>query len=134
MLVLAVSCTVFLAYIAFYVLGFRKNNLIYVSGFLENTELKKNVFQGHPFTGKWHKYWTNYTYVYRVNERQYSIRGGIPGQRKDIPQKVPVAVQKNAPRNAIIPQFEKAPSILILLFLLLGCAVLYAAGFILWCT
>ena len=130
--VLATSSTACLVYMFVYLHGFRKNNLIYITGYLEKTELQKNVFQGHPFSGRWHKHWTNYTYVYRVNGQKYSVCGGIPGQGKDVPRKVTVAVQKNAPRNAMIPQFEKMPSKWGLAILLMGCAILYAAGFSLW--
>ena len=134
MIVLAVSCTAIFADMVKPMLGFKEKNLIYVDGFLDKTELSKNVFIGHPFSGKWHKHWTRYTYVYRVEGRQYHIHGGAPGQRKDIPPKVTVAVQKNAPKNAMIPQFEKTPSQFGLSVLLAGIVVMYIVGIALWYT
>ena len=117
MFVFAVCASVFLIYMTRYITGFRENNLIEVTGYLTKTEHRKNVFRGHPFSGKWHKHWTNYEYTYRINGQQYSIRGGISGQRSVLPQSVTIAAQKNAPKNAIIPQFEKVPSKGILWFL-----------------
>ncbi len=128
MLVIAGCASIYLVYMTRYFLGFRKRNLIHVTGYLGNTETLKKVFHGHPFSGKWHKYWTNYEYVYRINGQQYSIRGGMSGQKKDLPQSVTIAAQKNAPKNAIIPQLEKVPTKWILCFLMLGCAVFYTTG------
>ena len=57
MIVLAVSCTAIFIDMVKPMLGFKEKNLIYVDGFLDKTELSKNVFIGHPFSGKWHKHW-----------------------------------------------------------------------------
>lgn len=122
----------YLVYMTHYILGFRKSNLIHVTGYLEKTETLKKVFRGHPFSGKWHKYWTNYEYVYRINGQCYSIRGGMSGQKEVLPQRVTVAAQKNAPKNAFIPQREKAPTKWMLCYLVLGCAILYTTGFYLF--
>lgn len=132
MFAFAVSYSIFLVYWAHYTFGFRKRNLIYVSGYLENTELKRNVFRGHPLTGKWHKHWTNCTYVYLINEQPYSVQCGISGQRKDVPKSVTVAVQKHTPKNAFIPQFEKIPSPFTLLFPIAGFILFLFAGLYLW--
>lgn len=132
MFVFAISASVFIIYMTRYITGFRKRNLLEVTGYLAKTELHKNVFRGHPFSGKWYRHWTNYEYTYSINGQQYSVRGGKSGQKKDIPQSVTIVVQKNAPKNAVIPQFQKIPSKWILCFLLLGCALFYAAGIYLW--
>ena len=129
---LAVCCTGFLAYMASYFLGFRKSNLIRVTGYLEKTEQSKHVFLGHPFSGKWHKHWTICTYVYRVNGQPYSICCGMPGQRNDVPKKVTVTVQKHAPKYAKIPQMEKDRPAISLALILIGCVLFYAAGIALW--
>ena len=132
MFILAACTSVYLIYMARYITGFRKSNLLEVTGYLAKTEPLKNVFRGHPFSGKWHKHWTNYEYTYRINGQQYSICGGKSGQKKNVPHSVVILVQKNAPKNAIIPQFEKFPSKRILCFVILGCALFYAAGVYLW--
>lgn len=129
MLALACGASVFLIAMTRYILGFRSSNLTYVTGYLEKTETVGNVFRGHAVTGKWHKHWTNYTYVYRVDGQPYSICGGRSGQKKDLPRRVTVAAQKNAPKNAVIPQFGNFPSKWIVCYLLLGTALFYAVGF-----
>ena len=132
MFIFAACTSVYLVYMTRYITGFRKSNLLVVTGYLAKTELSKNVFRGHPFSGKWHKHWTNYEYTYRINGQQYSIRGGISGQKKVLPQSVTIAAQKNAPKNATIPQFEKSPTKWTLCFLVIGCALFLATGAYLW--
>lgn len=126
MLTTAGLASIYFVYMAHYILGFR--NLIRITGYLGKTETRKHVFRGHPFSGKWHEYWTNYEYIYRVDGQQYSVHGGIAGQRKDLPLRVTIAAQKNAPKNAIVPQFEKSPTTGILWFLMLGCVIFWATG------
>lgn len=129
MLALAFGASVFLIGMTRYILGFRNGNLIYVTGYLEKTETLKKVFRGHAITGKWHKYWTEYVYVYRIDGQPYSICGGRSGQKKDLPRSVTVAAQKNAPKNAVIPQLQNIPPKWIVCYLLLGTALFYATGF-----
>ena len=132
MFIFAACTSVYLIYMTRYIIGFRKSNLLEVTGYLAKTELLKNVFRGHPFSGKWYKHWTNYEYTYRINGQQYSICGGRPGQKKALPQSITIAVQKDAPKNAVIPQFDKFPSKWILCYLLLGLLLFCATGVCLW--
>ena len=129
---LALTCTAALIYMTRYVFGFRRKDCLYITGKLSKTAIKKQVFRGHPFTGKWHKYWTAYTYMYHVDGKAYEVNGGVHGKGKDLPHTVTVCAQKKAPGYGYIPQFEKAPSFLIPVFLLAGCVLLYAAAFGLW--
>jgi hypothetical protein len=131
-LILAIVSTAFFVYMFRYVRGFRDYNVVSVTGFLESTKLERNIFVGHPLSGKRHKHWTNYTYVYHVDKQEYRIRGGRLGQRKDIPYTVTIIVQKNSPQHAFIPQFEKAPSNLLWGFYLFACCFFYAFAIGAW--
>jgi len=131
-LLIAIVGTAFFVFLCRQVLGLRKSNRIEVIGWLSVTETERNVFYGHPFTGKWYRNWVRFTYIYRVDGKDYSVSGGTPGQRKDLPMRTTVCVQKNAPANAFIPRFQKAPSIWVLVYLFLGLLLLYTTAVGVW--
>lgn len=107
MLCLTVATGAYLAWFTCYLFGFRKTNQMTVDGFLESSVQKRKVFRGHPFSGKWHPFWSEYTYVYRVDGKPYRVRGGCAGLIRDLPQRVKVICQKTAPQHAFVPRFEK---------------------------
>ena len=129
MLVLAALCTACFVYMALYVFGFKKGKLLQVKGQLVKIVLEKQAFRGHALSGKWHKYWAQYTYTYCVKGKTHRVTGGVPGKGTDLPNTVAVCVQKNLPAFAYIPKLEQPPSVWIPVFLLIGTVLLYAVAF-----
>lgn len=96
---------ILLLIIAFYnfivFVGFRKNNVKNVNGYLQSTKSEKNVFKGGR-NGRLHKNWVNYVYSYRVDEKSYTISGGISGTKQNLNTVVKVIYQKKHPEKAYI--------------------------------
>lgn len=96
---------ILLLIIAFYnfivFVGFRKNNVKKVNGYLQSTKSEKNVFKGGR-NGRWHKNWVNYVYSYRVAGKKYTISGGVGGTKQNLNTTVKVVYQKKHPQKAYI--------------------------------
>ncbi|MBQ3490049.1 MAG: hypothetical protein IJA86_05635 [Clostridia bacterium] len=88
-------------YFLFISLRFRKTRCEKCKGYLENTIQYKNVWRGGK-TGKFYKRFIDYTYVYRVNGKQYYISSGNPGEKENPARVVDVIYQKNHPEFAYI--------------------------------
>lgn len=98
-------------------IGFRRSNISKTNGFLERTNRKQNVYIGGK-TGKRYKSWLDYTYVYRVDGKQYTVSGGTPGKPDQLKTTVTVIYQKKHPGFSYIKgiTFPIQPVIAVLLF------------------
>ena len=77
-------------------IGFRRSNTSITKGYLKKTNHRRNVYVGGK-SGRWYKNWLDYSYSYRVDDKQYTVSGGIPGKPDNIKSSVTVIYQKNHP-------------------------------------
>ena len=98
-------------------IGFRRSTTSKTNGFLERTNRKQNVYIG-GISGKWYKSWLDYTYVYRVDDKQYTVSGGLPGKPEKMKTAVTVIYQKKHPNFSYIQgiTFPIQPIIAVMLF------------------
>ena len=88
-------------YFFFISCGFRKNQCKKCKGFLRNTIQHENIYVGMK-GGRFYKHFLDYLYVYRVNGKEYSISGGVPGTKRNIRPAVEIIYQKKNPKYAYV--------------------------------
>ena len=83
--------------------GYRKSNVRTATCYLTNHSYKKNVYlkQGH------FAYWTNFTYSYRVEGREYFVHGAKPIHPNELPKNTKVVYQKTEPKRSYIPDMTE---------------------------
>ena len=100
---IAVGLLLFLLDLYFFLvsLGFRKNRCQKCKGYLMDTTQYKDFYSGGK-SGRFYKRYIDYTYVYRVDGKQYFVSDGNPGTKGNLPRTVDVIYQKNHPEFAYI--------------------------------
>ncbi len=102
--------------------GFRRSNTLQTIGYLEKTNTQHNVYIGGK-TGRWYKNWTDYSYVYRVDGKKYTLSNGAPGKQDNLKNTVTVVYQIKHPKYAYIKDltFPIQPVFAALLFFMSAC-------------
>ena len=98
-------------------IGFRHSTTSKTNGYLERINRKQNVYIG-GISGRWYKSWLDYTYIYRVDGKQYTVSSGTPGKPNNMKTVVAVIYQKKHPDFSYIKgiTFPVQPIIAVMLF------------------
>ncbi len=111
-------------------IGFRGSNCHRCSGYLKKQEHKKNKYVGAK-SGRFYKDYIEYVYVYNVNGKEYTISGGAPGKKGDLPGNVKVIYQKNKPKYAYINKLTLPVQPIVFVILLPICTAFILCGILL---
>lgn len=85
-------------------IGFRKNNCRKCKGYLIDSVQYKDKYVGGK-AGRFYKRYLDYTYLYKVDEKEYTISSGVPRTKASMNSAVDVIYQKYNPKYAYIHNF-----------------------------
>lgn len=88
-------------YLLFVSIGFRKKNCHKCKGYLIDSVQYKDTYVGGK-AGRVYKHYLDYSYGYKVNGKEYTVSGGVPGTKVNMKSVVDVIYQKSNPKYAYI--------------------------------
>lgn len=100
---LLIGISIFLIdmYLLFVSIGFRKKNCCKCKGYLIDSVQYKDKYVGGK-AGRFYKRYLDYTYRYKVNGKDYTVSGGVPGTKANMNSVVNIIYQKSNPKYAYI--------------------------------